>query len=926
MDFISLGFKKTSLLKIYFFAFRLIGVLVAPLACIAQPSVVTPLPANVQLVQTVEGITEYKLSNGLRILLAPDAANDRVTVNMIYMVGSRHEGYGETGMAHLLEHLIFKGSPKTPDPKSDFGRRGFTFNGTTSVDRTNYFASFQYNQESLDWYLGWQADAMVNSYIARKDLDSEMTVVRNEYERAENNPVQALLERMRASAYMWHNYGKSTLGAKSDIENVDIAKLQAFYRRFYRPDNALITVAGKFDSAATLARIAGAFSPLVAPDVAIASTYTLDTAQDGERSVVVRRPASSQVIINGYHTPAVLHPDNVPLAVLNLVLTAPPNGRLQKALVEPKLAQSVFGSSAGYREAGYVLYGATLGVDDNSEVQKKILLDVVEGVAQKNVTQEEFDRAKNNLSKSFELILADASFTANAAAESAVLGDWRNIFAIRDRISKVSLDDVNRVAKVYFVTSNRTSGHLVPTANPVRAPEPKLPDIAAYMADTTFISQGQASTEFDYTFANLQKKSQMTTLAQGIKLGILSKPVRGDVVTARIRLRFGSLDSLSHRRAAAQMVSNMLTRGTDKYNQQQIQDEFVRLGAIASFNAGAQGGEGSLVAPKRNFQEALNLAIHVLKASNFPAEAFDEIKSRMIKTAQGELQDKATQSNFEFNRYGSPYTKDDPRHMYTSQDWLDEVKALTREQVVDFHSQFYGAQAAQVIVVGPVDAQAVQQQVASLLESWRAPQAWERIPNPWVKKKPARFVYDTPDKSNASLRVRLQLPLSELDIESRQLQLATRIFGGGSGSRLWTSLREKNGLSYSVSANFSANRLEKSANWTIDADFAPANLAKAEAIVRQELANSLANGFNAQEFEGTKNSWLAERARLRSGDEHAINMMRGVQEFDQEWDLPLKSDALIASLTLDQINAAWRKYINPDDLVWGIFADMAKTK
>lgn len=918
--------KEASRLKFFILLLTFAVSLSVPLRSMAQSSIVAPMPGNVQMVQTVEGITEYKLPNGVRVLLAPDNANDRVTVNVTYMVGSRHEGYGETGMAHLLEHLIFKGSPKTPDPKAEFARRGFTYNGTTNVDRTNYFATFQTNQESLDWYLGWQADAMVNSFIARKDLDSEMTVVRNEYERAENNPVQALVARMTATAYMWHNYGKGTLGAKSDIENIDIAKLQAFYRRFYRPDNALITVAGKFDPAITLTSIAATFSGLAVPGVAIASTYTLDTSQDGERSVVVRRPASSQTIINGYHTPAALHPDNAALAVFNLVLTAPPNGRLHKAMVETKQAQSVFGSPLVYREAGYTLYGASLGANDNADEQKKILLEVVESVAQKSVTAEEFDRAKTNLNKSFELILANAAFVANAAAESAVLGDWRNIFAVSDRLAKVTMDDVNRVAKTYFVPSNRTSGHLLPTANPIRAPEPKLPDVAAYMAGTQFKTEGQASVEFDYAIANLQKSSQMTTLAQGIKLGILSKPVRGDLVNVSINLRFGSLASLANRQAAAQMVSNMLVRGTDKYTQQQIQDEFIRLGAAVNFNAGAQGGRASVTVKKDNLQEALTLAIHLLKASNFPAKDFDEIKSSMIKTAQGQLSDKATQGSFAFNRYGSPYTKNDPRYIYTSPEWIDALKAMTREQVVDFHAQFYGAQAAQVVVLGPVDAAAVQQQLASLLEGWRAPQAWERVPYPWAKKTPARLEYDTPDKSNASLRVRLPLALTDLDIESWQLQLATRIFGGGSGSRLWTSLREKNGLSYSVGAGFSASRYERSANWSIDADVAPANLVKAEAIVHQELAASLTNGFNTQEFNNTRNQWLAERARFRSGDEFAVNMMRGVQEFDQAWDLPLKNDALINSFTLEQINTVWRKYINPDDLVWGVFADSVKTK
>ena len=169
-----------------------------------------------QLVQTVEGISEYRLDNGLQVLLVPDDSKPTTTVNMTYRVGSRHENYGETGMAHLLEHLLFKGSPRHPTVWAEFSKRGLRANGSTSYDRTNYFASFAADDDNLKWYLGWQADAMVNSYIARKDLDTEMTVVRNEMERGENDPQRIMWQRSMASLFDWHNYGKSTIGARSD--------------------------------------------------------------------------------------------------------------------------------------------------------------------------------------------------------------------------------------------------------------------------------------------------------------------------------------------------------------------------------------------------------------------------------------------------------------------------------------------------------------------------------------------------------------------------------------------------------------------------------------------------------------------------------------------------------------------------------------
>lgn len=205
-----------------------LGLASAPAGAAAQPA---SEPVRAVKAAVVEGITEYTLPNGLSVILFPDASKPTATVNMTYKVGSRNESYGETGMAHLLEHLMFKGSKNFPSPTKEFTRRGFRMNGSTWLDRTNYHVSFTATDDNMDWALRWSADAMVNSFIAKKDLDSEMTVVRNEYEMGENDPVSVVLKRMQCILFDWHNYGKPTIGARSDIENVKIENLQAFYHR-----------------------------------------------------------------------------------------------------------------------------------------------------------------------------------------------------------------------------------------------------------------------------------------------------------------------------------------------------------------------------------------------------------------------------------------------------------------------------------------------------------------------------------------------------------------------------------------------------------------------------------------------------------------------------------------------------------------------
>ena len=211
-----------------------------------------PKPAAPEKMTSVEGITEYRLANGLKVILFPDPSKPTITVNITYLVGSRHEGYGETGMAHLLEHMVFKGTPKHKEIWRELTEHGTRPNGTTWFDRTNYFETFDATDANLEWALDLESDRMVNSFIAKKDLDSEMTVVRNQFEAGENDPSEVLLARIYATAYLWHGYGRDTIGARSDIENVPIERLQAFYRNYYQPDNAVLVVAGKFDEAKTL--------------------------------------------------------------------------------------------------------------------------------------------------------------------------------------------------------------------------------------------------------------------------------------------------------------------------------------------------------------------------------------------------------------------------------------------------------------------------------------------------------------------------------------------------------------------------------------------------------------------------------------------------------------------------------------------------
>src|SRR5579862_9361673 len=540
------------------------------------------LPQGVEKKATVGGITEYDYANGLRVLLFPDPSSPKLTVNMTYLVGSRFEGYGETGMAHLLEHMNFILTTNGRSIKKELTDHGAQWNGTTDYDRTNYFETVTASDENLKWALGLEADRMVNMRIEKQLLDTEMTVVRNEFERGENNPRGILEERVIATAYLWHNYGKSVIGSRADIEKVPIDRLAAFYKKYYQPDNAVLVIAGQFDQAKALAYVAETCGTIPRPTRKLDETYTVEPIQDGERFVELRRVGENPAIMIAWHAPALSHPDSAALEVLGGVLAGGGRGgtgRLYHALVDNKKALSVGMNYEELHDPGFVLISAGLSKDQSLEEARKTILDTVAGVASEPPTKEEVEKEKTRILQSMELRMANSQQAALGLSEMIASGDWRLFFLNYDQIKSVTPDDVVRVAKLYFKESNRTVGEFIPTANPDRTQVPASSDLVSvfkdYKAGMT-ISQGEA---FDPAPANIEKHVTRVKLAGGLKLAMLPKTNRGSTVSAMLQIEFGDEKALAGKNAVGSMAGTLLMRGTKNRSRQQIQDEMVKLNA-----------------------------------------------------------------------------------------------------------------------------------------------------------------------------------------------------------------------------------------------------------------------------------------------------------------------------------------------------------
>jgi zinc protease len=839
----------------------------------------------------------------------------------VYLVGSRFEGYGETGMTHLLEHMNFILSKDGRNIKKELTDHGAEWNGTTSYDRTNYYETVSASDANLKWALGLEATRMVNMRIEKELLDTEMTVVRNEFERGENSAPNILDERVRATAFLWHNYGKSTIGSLADIEKVPIDRLAAFYQKYYQPDNAVLIVGGPIDPAKTLAMVADSLGTIPRPTRKLDTTYTTEPAQDGERTVELRRVGSGQNLIMAYHGPSMASPDSAALEVLGGIMNGPGGtGRLYKALVDNKKAMSVSMGNDELHDSGLIELSARLSNDQNPGDAKKTMLDTIAGVITEAPTQEEVDRAKTRIIQGMDRELANSQAMAvNVLTETVADGDWRLIFTNYQEIKSVKPEDVLRVAKLYFKDSNRTVGMFIPDAAPDRTTVPDAPPMDKLLTDfkpNITMAEGEV---LDPTPAVVEKRVIRTTLQGGLKLALLPKATRGNLVDLSMSLRFGDEKSLTGKNSTAQLTAELLMRGTKDKSRQQLQDAIQKLNATIRVGGGGRGAGsglagvgGSIRTTADNLIPAMRLMAEILQQPAFPESDFDQIRQQAItalereKTDPGALAAEALQANL------SPFPRTDVRHVRTIDEQIEDLKKVTLDDVKSFYQQFYGASHGDIVAVGPLKTADVQKAAAELFGTWKSPSPYTRIDSKYLKVTPIDKKIEAPDKENAQFYAGLRIQMRDTDPDYAAMVMANYMMGGDITSRLADRIRNHEGLSYSVGSAFSAPADGDAAIFSGSVISNPTNSPKVEASFRDELRKTLADGFTQKELDTAKTAIRDSRVLGRSGDTAILGLIMLRAEVDRTLDWDTQMDQKLAALTLAQVNDAFRRHVSND--------------
>jgi zinc protease len=882
------------------------------------------------IVTSVEGVSEYRFDNGARLLLFPDASRPTISVNMTVMVGSRHEGYGEAGMAHLLEHLVFKGTPTFPDVPKALRDHGANFNGTTNVDRTNYFETLPATEENLEFGIQLECDRLVNSFIKREDLMSEFTVVRNEFENGENSPQRVLAQRVQAVAFEWHNYGKSTIGNRSDIERVPIENLQDFYRRFYQPDNVVMIVTGKFEVAKALELATKYLGSIPKPDRKLNATYTEEPAQDGERTVILRRVGKIGSIMAAYHMPAASHPDWAPLSILSSILSEDKIGRLDKYLVESSIATSASAFADSSHDPGLFMFSAQ-PAEGKLEETEKILLDVVEQMDSKPFTAEEVERAKVRAKRNYENTINNASSMMQTLSSASALGDWRLWFLQRDRIAAVTPEEVNRVANTYFKTHNRTIGRFIPVDQPQRLSVPAVESIADMVKDYKGGAAIESGEEFDPTPENIDKRTMVVDL-DGIKVAMLPKKNRGDTVNMTLTLRYGNEDSLKNLSTAAGMLPSMLMAGTKNYDRQALRQKLVdlgvRLGAGGGMGGGRRGGRGggggaagslslSLEAKKDSIADGIKMLAEVLRNPAFSEEEFEQLRAQSVAMMSQMTTEPAMLANTQLSQALSDYEKGDVRYARSVEETIEDMKSISLDRIVSVYKDQLSAGIGEVAIVGDFEPEVALKEIKEALKDWETSTKFERVERT-AKKGLTGSKGDilTPDKANAVFLTGLSFSMNEDSEDDIPLEIGNFILGGGTlSSRLGDRIRQKEGLSYGVTSSVSIPSRGDDARFTINAITNPENIDAVEKAAMEELNRFIELGPTDQELADAKKAYLEARKIGRASDGAIAGQLASNLDLGRSMAYVAKEEKQIEQLTPTDVQKAFKKYIDPKKLV-----------
>lgn len=871
-----------------------------------------------KFITNIEGIKEYSLKNGMQILLILDQSQSNTLVNIVYKVGSKDEGYGEKGMAHLLEHMLFKSTKNIGDIKKQISDKGGAANGTTSYDRTNYYEIFPSNEENLKWSLQMEADRMINATILQSDLDKEFSVVRNEFESGENDPDGVLMESVFSSAYMWHNYGNSPIGSKEDIERVKAVTLRKFYEKYYQPDNTTLIIAGKFDEKNALKYISEYFSKIPKPDRELGGTYTVEPAQNGEKYIEIRRNNENQIISAGYHTAAYADKDYAALEILSEILIADPSGYLYKNLVNTHKVAFIRVYFPEVRDPGLMYFIFGTPKDKNLDETTKFVKEELDKIGTINYNEEDLKRAKTKVMKSIEILKNNTINLGIVLTEKIGAGNYKLGFLYRDNIEKLTLADVKKVAEKYFRANNRTVGVFRPSPNEVRVLPLEIKDnqITALTENYKGKTLEKEPAPFEASIANLKKNLTEGKLSNGMKYALINKELKGEKIQGTFELMIGNEKDLQGKSTISIMTASLLKTGTKTRTKEQIQDQLDQMKSNINFGVYNQSFFITISTYKQYYPKVMEILHDVLTNSTFPESELIKSVAAFNIWHESQLRDPEAIAKNELSRISSPYPKTSIFYTPTLQEQIDNYKNVTRDQIVDFYKNILGANNGVGTLIGNIDSKIAVAELEKVFGKLNSKSKFVEVKPTYFDTKKEDKKIITPDKENAVALGTISFKMKRDHPDYPALTLANEILGSGGfiSARIPMRLREKEGISYGAGSYIDVPVNNDVSYWGYYAILNPTKLEAVKNALKEEITKALKDGFTQAELDANKKSYANKRTTMLGFDNTLINLVNTQLRFGIPLDNFDEQNTKIQALKLEEVNNVLKKYISLDKL------------
>ena len=882
------------------------------------------------LVKSEQKIEEYKLDNGLRIILAPNDKESKVFMNVVYLTGSLNDPKGKGGLAHLLEHLAFKGTQNIQG--DEFQRRldQYTLMNNASTDyySTKYTSIIRPEQAAINEMIYLEAERMDKLVLQEKYVPSEIDIVKREREVRLDQPFAVLMDQVFKSAYGNQHLGRLPIGDLKELQSIKMQELNQFYRSWYAPNNAALVLSGKFDKAAVLKQIDRQFSPIAARKLpAQAVVPQLDGKTIKQRQFTVQKGsdlAKFNIYLNGAE-PSIV----TALSASPGLYTMQPSGHLYQDVVETGTATGVLSTTWLDRDFNLVFMGAVYAPNHDANTVQTALNQGVE--QNKAFTDVELNRIKTMTRNQADNIKNSATALGSRISDYFVArdGNWSMYFKDLEDIQNLSVQNVNQVYRSFLAPEYRITGNILPTpedqkkaleqkqdapaqtlaANTVT--EEPLKDVGTYQQEVKqYVTQSKA-----YLLKN-EKLIQRGKLKNGIQYALYPAATRDDKTYANISLDFGTAQDFINKGEVLDLTAYLLFRASDTQSLQDITDRVIESGGGASVSASGNGLNIQIVAKKEQFEDFFKYVMDVIKAPAFEQTQFDLIKSQSLSSLDRPYTEPETVAALTIARLLETYQPGDLRYHFEPDLVKKQYQAATRDQVVALYQQFVKTNHANIAVTGDFDAKQMQKLLKSEFSSWKSKQPFERLTDEFVQYKAQKVHALSEQREFGSYQAILTFPVGKEHVDIPALQVMRHILGESQlSSRLAQELREKNALAYGFSSNLNFSSWTDSGALMVSANYTAGKSNQVSQAVHKVFTELLQKGVTEQEVEAAKANILKKRVTALEDERRIHSMLIPQLEHGRTLMKREQRDLALAKTSKADVDAVIKKYIQLDQLV-----------